>query len=637
MLKSSITHILPCLNRLFNSILSSGHYPAEWKLGYITPIYKSGKPDDPSNYRGISIIPCVAKLFNYILNTRLQSYLDTNDIINSSQIGFQPKSRTSDHMFVLRTIIEKFKADRSKLFVCFVDFSKAFDTVLHPAMLVKLNKIGISGNFFAIIQDLYKNTSFCIKTKNNLSDSVQLNVGVKQGDNLSPNLFKIYINDLPLIFNQSDDPISLGSTQISCLLYADDLILMSSTKAGLQSCIDKLSDYCTMNCLTVNLKKTQTMVFGRGKPPKLDIYFRNHLIEQVDKYKYLGLIFSANGDFNISQEDLSKGALRAYFKLPKCCDSHSIRPKSFLHLFDHTIKPILLYACEIWGTINTLSKTIKQPNYSLEMSFSTITAEKVHLKALKFMLGVNKKATNDAIYGETGRLPLFISIISQTVKYYQRLINIKNDNSLLSLALEESTLLYQRGKPSWVTSTHFLLQHCNVQPDNVTLSTVKRTKSQAILNFRSNWRNRMHICNTENKGKLRTYSKFKNNIEFEKYLDVIPDGKLRSCYTKFRISAHKLEIEYGRYNKTPLEKRVCRACNSGDIEDEMHLLLKCTKYERDRTTFLLAISSLCKNFASLADKDKFIFLLSNEDNNVIKLTAEFISNCFLTRFMVCVP
>ena len=80
-------------------------------------------------------MPCLAEVFNSILNDRLQKYFDKNNIITECQIGFQPKARTSDHMFVLRTLIEKYSTGGSKLFACFIDFSKAFDTILHSALL----------------------------------------------------------------------------------------------------------------------------------------------------------------------------------------------------------------------------------------------------------------------------------------------------------------------------------------------------------------------------------------------------------------------------------------------------------------------------------------------------------------------
>ena len=166
--------MLPCLKKLFNLILSKGTYPTEWKIGILKPLFKSGDPDDPSNYRGISLTSCVAKMFNCILNNRLQSYLDNNSIIHNVQIGFQPKARTSDHMFVLRTIVEKYIANHSKLFTCFVDFSKAFDTILYSTLLVKMYKMGVDGPFFNTLKDMYMNNYMHVKVKDlcNYSENV---------------------------------------------------------------------------------------------------------------------------------------------------------------------------------------------------------------------------------------------------------------------------------------------------------------------------------------------------------------------------------------------------------------------------------------------------------------------------------
>jgi len=112
--------LTPGLNKLFNIILSTGSDPTQWKVGYIKPLYKG---NDPANYPGLCIMPCLSKVFNSILNERLQHYFDKYNIIHKAQIGFQPKTRTSDHMFVLKTLIEKYVSKCSKLFACFVDFA----------------------------------------------------------------------------------------------------------------------------------------------------------------------------------------------------------------------------------------------------------------------------------------------------------------------------------------------------------------------------------------------------------------------------------------------------------------------------------------------------------------------------------
>ena len=133
-------------------------------------------------------------------------------------------------MFILRTLIEKYAYNKSKLFACFVDFEKAFDSVLHSALLPKLAKVDIKGPFYDIIRSMYRENDLHVRIHDILTGTFAPKLGVRQGDNLSPNLFKIFINDLPNIFSERDDQAELDGIRISSLLYADDLILLSTSK-----------------------------------------------------------------------------------------------------------------------------------------------------------------------------------------------------------------------------------------------------------------------------------------------------------------------------------------------------------------------------------------------------------------------
>ena len=250
MLKCSFNVLQQCFLKLFNNLLSKGTYPSCWKNAFITPIHKGGSLENPNNYRGISIISCAAKLFNTILTRRLDEFLERHKVINPVQIGFTKKARTSGHMFVLRTLIEKYTKDRNaKLYACFIDFRKAFDRVIHPILLYKLRKIGISGNFFSVIKDMYVNNFLNVEMKSGFTQPFASNIGVRQGDTLSPDLFKVFINDLPDVFDNDCYGVDAGTYHLNCLLYADDVILLSRSEAGLQRCIAKLEQYCDEWCL----------------------------------------------------------------------------------------------------------------------------------------------------------------------------------------------------------------------------------------------------------------------------------------------------------------------------------------------------------------------------------------------------
>ena len=234
MLKYGESLLLPCILKIFNSVLQLGIYPTEWKLGYLNPIYKSGVRSDPSNCRGITIMSCIGKLFSSVLNTRLNEYLTENNVISKTQIGFQKKARTTDHMFVLRTLIEKYtKQNKAIFFICFIDFKKAFDSVLHQALFLKLQNLGITGLFYNIVKNRYMDNILQIKIDNGLTDEFHSELGVRQGDTLSPNLFKIFINNLVDIFDENCDAVSMGNFNFNCLMYADDVILISQWFAKL--------------------------------------------------------------------------------------------------------------------------------------------------------------------------------------------------------------------------------------------------------------------------------------------------------------------------------------------------------------------------------------------------------------------
>ena len=168
--------------QLFNTILRSGIYPNAWKINFITPIFKRGGGNDPSNYRGIALTSALAKLFTRILHNRLQCFLESNNILVEEQIGFRKGSRTADHVFTLKTIIDKIFKKKQYLYVCFVDFRKAFDVVNRKALLYKLREqFGIRGSYYKIIENMYSEVLFSVKLKDKLTPLFQTPRGVKQG------------------------------------------------------------------------------------------------------------------------------------------------------------------------------------------------------------------------------------------------------------------------------------------------------------------------------------------------------------------------------------------------------------------------------------------------------------------------
>lgn len=152
----------------------------------------------------------LGKLFNTILNTRLDNFLSENNLIHPCQVGFTKHARTSDHCFIVKCLIDKYcNTKEGRLYACFIDFHKAFDSVVHNGLKLKLLQHNVGTKFYCIINNMYMKSEACVKYDNFLTSSFPIKLGVRQGDNLSPTLFKMFINDLPSYLQGCIDSISL--------------------------------------------------------------------------------------------------------------------------------------------------------------------------------------------------------------------------------------------------------------------------------------------------------------------------------------------------------------------------------------------------------------------------------------------
>ena len=626
MLKSGQVMLLPSLHKMLNLCLTYGKYPESWAKGYLIPLFKANDITDPNNYRGITITASLGKLFNKILDTRLQKFLDKNHIIDESQIGFTKKARTSDHMFILKTIIDKYcNKKEGRVYACFVDFNKAFDTVIHQGIKLKLLNIGISSNFYNIIKSMYSLSKSCVRIEKTVTDFFDINVGVKQGDNLSPNLFKIFINDLPGSLKNTPDPVYVKSKPVHCLMYADDIVLLSTSANGLQKKLDQLNLYCKEWCLKINPTKTKVLIFNKaGRHIKHNFTFNGSYIQCVQHCKYLGITFSASGSFSLAQGELYNKGLKAYYKLRK--DFISLNPsiRSSLHVFDHTIKPILLYNSEIWGYFNPFKKNLISDHPPIDKAFHNLKSEKLHLKFCKYLLGVGKKATNLATLSELGRFPLHFDILKAMIRYWYRLENLGSSFPLLHYAYLESKSLYESKIPSWygcITVLSKAISGMNQLP-KLSAFKFKTIYKKLIFQFYEKcWQHQMD----ENKdGKLTSYVKFKTNFGIEKYLSLLKSPEHRKNFARLRISAHRLRIEQGRYQGTPRQNRTCIRCSSHEVDDEKHFLFSCKSSILKRNVIDKTVNDCCPNFRLLNQDEKLIWICNVENNDILVQICELI-------------
>ena len=318
----------------------------------------------------------------------------------------------------------------------------------------KLISYDIKDNIFRLIKDLYSKSNCAIKLGQYRTKKFKYSRGVRQGCILSPLLFNLYSNELPFSLNKTETSDSLilpDGTKLNSLLYADDLIILSRSKHGLQNCLNTLNHFCKSWKLDVNLKKTKVMIF-QNKTRKLqnqNFYLDNRLVETTQEYTYLGVKLTSTGNFTAAKKQLSEKGLYALFGIRKYSNINRFPPQLASKLFDTMISPILTYNCEVWGTYLKLDIN----------HWDKSPIEKVHLRFCKSYLGVNKKATNDACRAELGRFPMKLNIDQKTLNY---ILHLKEqpETTIVHQAFKISKQLHSKNKNCFYTNaTNLLGQH----------------------------------------------------------------------------------------------------------------------------------------------------------------------------------
>ena len=605
------------LIKLYNSALQNNFTVADWIISIVTPIHKKGSKMIRENYRGISLISCVYKLFSAILNNRLMEFCKERNILSEEQLGFMPGNRTSDAHFIIYNLIQDYCHKRSqKLYSCFVDLSKAFDTIPRELLFQKLLTYGITGKFFNILKNMYVNDKCKIKVGNNLSETIKTDKGVRQGCILSPLLFNIFLADLPLqLSNPTHENPQIGTNkELSCILWADDLVMFSKTEDGLQNMICKLSDYTKQNGLSINTEKTKCMIFNKtGKFIRRNFNLENTKIETVRQYKYLGFIIKPSGEINSGLKDLKSRGIFALTQLRnKMGEYFNKYPDTTMHLFDALIKPIILYMADFWGCLS-----------SRKYNPVDITQNRF----LKQMLGVQTQTTTSGILLETGSVPLSLFAQKYCIKNWERIAIKKQSNILVQTSYSnslEKRLLWTDKIKSCLSING--MQNLFGNNSQVEVHKVYFTRIVDIFH-----QNSFADIRRED-SKLRTYALIKTDTGIERYLNHIKNTKDRIMFTKFRLSNHNLMIEKGRHRNIDKSLRFCPFCPN-IVEDEIHFLIKCkcTCYSAARDVLFKTVVEENKvpNFIYLETREQFKILLTHPD--VVQHTAQYITKTMAIR------
>ena len=560
------------LLKIMNGLFTSHLYCEEWNTNYLKPIYKKGDILDPDNYRGIAIGSAFAKLHSLILLNRLIKFIDDKGLISPNQIGFMKFCRTADHNFLLQTLIEKTKKSKKKLYVAFIDFKKAYDTVNRALLFERLRQLGINGLFYRNILEMYKNTKYSIKMKDGCLEPIMSNLGLRQGCPLSPMLFNLFIDDVSDIFLNTvgNDPVHLQGKEISHFLYADDLVLVSESAEGLQNCLDKLGVYAEQKSLTVNINKSKTMIFNSsGRFIKESFHIKGKRLEPVDAFCYLGFEVKPSGTTTHGSSILLDKSLKALRPLQRAIANFQLPLDLSIKLFHTLIEPIAMYNVENWSILT--KKQLENLNADTMSDFIDKSAlDTMHRKLLRYILGVNNSSPNLALYGDTGEIPLTIKGFTLMVNFWHH-VNELPETSFASLALKENIEI----RTNWIKTIEKIINIFNLA-QHVDSPTFRFTSKKIGRDFyRAKWEEVIRGCDYS---RLNFYKQIKTDWAPASYTN-LPYHQ-RKVIAKLRCSSHSLEIEKGRH-KRPMpiaQDRLCILCQEAAIENETHFLSACEKY-----------------------------------------------------------
>lgn len=219
------------------------------------------------------------------------------------QAGFRPKKSTVDQVFILRHLIESTQlgGGNQELFCCFVDFRKAYDSVRRDLLLKRLAELGVHGSMLRTLASMYWSAPLVPKLGDKLGQSIDSTCGVKQGDPLSPLLFGLFIDELEGFMKDQVGVaagVQLGLLRLYLLLYADDLVLLSRSREGLQQQLQALEAFCGAKGMEVNLSKTEAVVFRpAGTAFQQDWHWqcKGAPVPISQEFRYLGIIFHDEG------------------------------------------------------------------------------------------------------------------------------------------------------------------------------------------------------------------------------------------------------------------------------------------------------------------------------------------------------
>lgn len=447
---SNTESLIKEIQQLIASVWSSESMPEDWQSCILFPIHKKGDKRDCKNYRGISLLNVIYKIFSNALYKRMEPIAE--EIIGDYQCGFRRNRSTMDQYFTLSQIFEKFYEYSREVHCLIVDFKQAFDSIIRQKIAPTLMNLEIPQKLARLVAMTLRNTSARVLVQGKLTESFETISGVRQGDALSTLVFNLVLHS---VLKEVAPGASIATKSAQICAYADDVTIIFSNVQELKNIFLEMELRTNKVGLRVNSDKTKYLAktkLGRGTR---DIAIGDYRFEAVSQFNYLGVTLSSSADAGVAIRERIKMASKCYYARRNLLKSNLLARTVKLKIYKTLIKPVLTYGCEAW--------TLKNEDCQRIATFERRILRRI-FGPIKEEDGSYRSRYNAELEALTNGETVIRFVKSQRLRWLGHLIRMPEDTAVKKIFQLKMFGTRRRGRPRerWLDSVVADLKKMNI-------------------------------------------------------------------------------------------------------------------------------------------------------------------------------